>query len=67
MPVPTQGVGVGQWQSVKLAEPPPTCDSAGVTSHSEGAPAPPSHQVLSSWISRLRAESSRKRPSHYDN
>ena len=64
--VPAQGAGVERRQSTKLAEPPPTRDSAGVTSHSEGAPAPPSRQEPPSWISRLRAGSSRKRPSRYN-
>ena len=54
-PVPAQGVGVGRRQSVKLAEPPPTCDPARATSHSEGAPTPPSRQAPSSWAGRLRA------------
>ena len=64
--VPAQGVGVEWQQSTKLAEPLPTCESAGITSHSEGAPVPPSRQEPPSWISRLRAGSSRKIPSRYN-
>ena len=64
-PVPAEGVGVGQQQSAKLAEPPPTCDNAGSTSHSEGVPTPPSCQEPVNWIGRLRDRSSRKRPSRF--
>ena len=65
-PVPTEGVGVGRQQSAKLGEPPPTCDNAGSTPHSEGVPAPPSRQAPVSWIGQVRAGSSRKRPSRFD-
>ena len=65
-PVPAEGVGVGRQQPAELAEPPPTCENAGSTSHSEGVPTPPSRQAPVSWIGWLRARSSRKRPSRFE-
>ena len=65
-PVPAEGVGVERRQPAELVEPPPTCENAGSTSHSEGVLTPPSRQAPVSWIGWLRARSSRKRPSRFE-